>query len=84
MTIQEKIILNYSGPAIIYALVAVPDLQKILENSRGNEAAATATAINRIMNHLLRHNVPFLEALEYCFPTAAKELKDDLVNYRNN
>jgi len=84
MTIQEKIIIHYSGPALIYTLVTVPDLQKMLENSRGNEAIIVAASINSLMSHLLIWNVPFLEALEYCFPTAAKELKNELTNYRNN
>ena len=84
MTIQEKIIMSYSGPALMYSLVAVPDLQKMLEISRGNEAVIVAASINRIMNHLLVNDVPFFEALEYCFPTAAKEMKIDLVDYRNN
>ena len=84
MTIQEKIILSYSGPALIYSLVAVPDLQKMLTVTRGNEAIVVAASINNIMSHLLVNDVPFLTALEYCFPTAAKEIKNDLTNYRNN
>ena len=84
MTIQEKIIMSYSGPSLLYSLVAVPDLQKMLETTRGNEAFIVASSINKIMNHLLINYVPFLEALEYCFPTAAKEVKADLINYRNN
>ena len=84
MTIQEKIIVNYSGPALMYTLVTVPDLQKMLDVSRGNEAVIVSASINSIMNHLLIWNVPFLEALEFCFPTAAEQLKNELVNYRNN
>ena len=84
MTIHEKIILHYSGPALFYTLVMIPDLQKMLEISRGYEAAVLASSINNIMNHLLVNNVPFLEALEFCFPTAAEQLKNELTNHRNN
>ena len=84
MTIQEKIIMSYSGPAIIYSLVAVPDLQKMLETARGNEAFVIATALNKIMSHLLIYDVPFLAVIEYCFPAITLQIKDDLVDYRNN
>ena len=84
MTIHEKIIMSYSGPSLLYSLVAIPDLQKMLEISKGNEAVIVAASINRIMNHLLVNDVPFFEALKYCFPTAAEKMKIDLVNYRNN
>ena len=84
MTIHEKIIMSYSGPAIIYTLVAIPDLQKMLAATRGNDALMVASSINRIMNHLLVNDVPFLDALEYCFPVAAKEMKNEFINYRNN
>ena len=68
----------------MYSLVAVPDLQKMLATTRGNEALIVASSINKIMIHLLVNDVPFFEALKYCFPTAAKEMEIDLINYRNN
>ena len=85
MTIQEKIIRSYSGPSLSHILSIVPDLQKLkkAEQDKKQNYLATLKSLEKILDHLLRKNVPFEVANKFIFPSESG-IRGCEGNIRNN
>ncbi len=86
MSIQEKIILHYTGTSLIHILTIIPDLQKLaeVEKKQGDNCSSTINALQKILKHLILNNTPVWIAMEYVFPVESMQIKIYRGNVRNN